>query len=334
MRILVTGGNGLVGSHVVDVAIERGHHVRVLVLPEDPVGRLETLSADIRRGDLRDVNSLESAVKTMDCVIHCAARKGPWGAKEEYEATNIRGLQNLLDVSLTAGVSRFVHTSSITVLGSDIRGAGDENLPLRREPNPYSWSKIEGELLLLRAMTKGAPATIVRPGLIYGPRDTASFGRFATLIQQGRMLLIGNGENHLPLVYARDVAAGLMLAGENSRSVGQTYNIVNDEPVTQRDYFRAIAAELEVKPPRWNIPYRFSLAAAALGEAVGHATRSRRPPPLTRFGVQLLGGENRFSIEKAHAELGFVPQTNLKDGVRASVNWFREWQLNGNGSPR
>src|SRR5262249_23792280 len=245
MRTLITGGNGLVGSHAVDVAVERGHHVRVLVLPKDPVGRLTKINVDICHGDLRDVGSLQPAVEDVNCVIHCAARKGPWGPKEEYEGANIRGLRNILEVSLSAGVSRFVHTSSITVLGSDIGGAGDETLPLRRETNPYSWSKIEGELLLMKAIAKGAPVTIVRPGLIYGPRDTASFGRFASLIQQEKMLLIGSGKNHLPLVYARDVAEALLLAAENSRAIGQTYNIVNDEPVTQREYFHAIAAELQ-----------------------------------------------------------------------------------------
>src|SRR5262249_4084844 len=172
MNILVTGGNGLLGSHVVDAAAKRGDRVRVLVLPEDSLTRLQQLNVEICKGDLRDPQSFKSAVQGMDCVIHCAARKGPWGPKEEYEATNIRGLQNLLDAFSAAGVSRFVHTSSITVLGSDIGGAGDETLPLRREPNPYSWSKIEGELLLMKAIMKGAPVTIVRPGLIYGPRDT------------------------------------------------------------------------------------------------------------------------------------------------------------------
>jgi 2-alkyl-3-oxoalkanoate reductase len=333
MKTLITGGNGLLGSHVVDAAVERGYCIRVLVLPCDPAERLQRLGVEVCRGDLCDPKSLSVAVKDVDRVIHCAARKGPWGPKEEYARANIHGLQNLLRASLKAGVSRFVHTSSITVLGAAIRGTGDETLPLRREANPYNWSKIEGELLLQEAIRRdGAPVSIVRPGLIYGPRDTASFGRFATLVQQGKMVLIGNGDNRLPLVYARDAADAMLLASEKSQAIGQVYNVVNDEPVTQRDYLSTIAAELGAKPPTWRIPYRLGLTIAAVGEGVGRVLRSRRPPPMTRFGAHLLGGENRFNIKKARTELGFCPKVNLKEGVRLSVAWFRESRLNGTGA--
>src|SRR5207244_12998993 len=90
-----------------------------------------------------------------------------------------------------------------------------EASPLRVEPNPYSRSKVAGERLLERMITQqNAPVTIVRPGLLYGPRDAASFGRFATLIQRGRMIIIGSGQNHLPLTYVRDAAQGILLASE------------------------------------------------------------------------------------------------------------------------
>ena len=86
-----------------------------------------------------------------------------------------------------------------------MRGEADENSPLRTEPNPYSRSKVAGERVLQRMIRdEGAPVTIVRPGWIYGPRDTASFARFAPMIDQGRMIMVGSGQNHLPLIYVRD----------------------------------------------------------------------------------------------------------------------------------
>jgi nucleoside-diphosphate-sugar epimerase len=127
------------------------------------------------------------------------------------------------------------------------------------------------------------------------------------------------------LIYVEDVARGILLASESPRAVGREYLLVNDEPVTQRQYLDAIAAELGVPGPRRQIPYRPALALGAIAEAAGLVTRRTAPPPLTRFGLQLLGGENRFDISRAREELGFTPQVAVADGVRRSVDWFRAW---------
>ena len=229
-------------------------------------------------------------------VIHCAARTGPWGSAAEYERVNVAGLETMVRAAMAAGVQRFVHVSSITVHGNDVRGAADEDSPLHTEPNPYSRSKVAGERLLHRMIRdEGAPVTIVRPGWIYGPGDTASFGRFAQLIDEGRMIVVGTGRNHLPLVYVRDAAEGLLLAAATEQSPGRTYLLVNDEPVTQRQFLDAIAAELNAPPPRRRIPYRAAVALGAVAEtawpsdgqaAAGDALRApaarRREPVLDR----------------------------------------------------
>jgi 2-alkyl-3-oxoalkanoate reductase len=326
MTVLVTGATGLLGSHLTEVLVEHGERVRALVRPDEAVGArpLAHPSVEIYLGDMGDRASLERAVGGVDRVLHCAARTGPWGPQADYEATNVRGLQTLVDVALAAGVRRFVHVSSITVHGNDVHGTADETAPLRVEPNPYSRSKVAGERLLERLIRdEGAPITIVRPGWIYGPRDVASFARFAALIQRGTMVLIGSGCNHLPLIYVRDVAEGLLLASAQTRAAGRAYLLVNDEPVTQHDYLAAIATELGVPPPRRRLPYRLALLAGTAAETVGHLTQQTSPPPVMRYGVQLLGAENRFAISRARHELGFAPQVNLAEGVRRSIAWYR-----------
>ncbi|MBI3946628.1 MAG: NAD-dependent epimerase/dehydratase family protein, partial [Armatimonadetes bacterium] len=315
------------GGHVVDLLVDRGEEVRALVRPEEAgesVRRLERLGVAVCRGDLADSASAAQAVAGADRVLHCAARTGPWGPRREYQAANVTGLGALLDAALDAGVRRFVHVSSITVHGNDVRGTADETAPLRIERNPYSWSKVLGERLLERAIAeRRAPVTIVRPGWVYGPRDSASFGRFAAMIRQGKMVRIGSGANHLPLIYVGDVARGILLASEAERAVGRAYILVNDEPVTQRDYLEAIAAELGVAPPRRHVPYRPALAAGVLFETLGRALRRRQPPPLMRYGVQMLGGENRFVIRRAREEIGFSPRVSLTEGVRRGIAWYR-----------
>ncbi|HEU5348483.1 MAG TPA: NAD-dependent epimerase/dehydratase family protein, partial [Ktedonobacterales bacterium] len=194
MTVLVTGAMGLLGSHVVDLLVDRGERVRALVRSDDRLGRLSALGVEVCRGDLGDRRSLEAAVDGVESVLHCAAKTGPWGPEAEYQRANVWGLKALLDASQAAGVRRFVHVSSITVHGNDIHGTADETAPLRIEPNPYSRTKVAGERLVAAQIREHAAAiTIVRPGWIYGPRDMASFGRFAALIRDGKMIVIGSG---------------------------------------------------------------------------------------------------------------------------------------------
>jgi len=240
----------------------------------------------------------------------------------------VRGLETLVRTALEAGVQRFVHVSSITVHGNDVGGEADESAPLRDEPNPYSRSKVAGERLLERLIRdEGAPVTIARPGWIYGPRDTASFARFARMTEKGQMIMFGPGTNHLPLIYVRDAAEGILLASVADGAEGKTYLLVNDERVTQQDFLGAIAAELGVPAPARRIPYQLAVLLGAIAENLGRLARRRQPPPVMRYGIQLLGGENRFVISRARRELGFSPQVGLAEGVRRSVEWYRATAL-------
>jgi nucleoside-diphosphate-sugar epimerase len=249
---------------------------------------------------------------------------GPWGPEVEYELVNVRGPKILAEAAIAAGVKRFVHVSSVDVHGLYIDDTADETAPYSIEQDPYSRSKIAGERILHQLIKdRGAPITIVRPGLIYGPRDTNSFRRFAALIEQGKMVIIGSGNNQLPLIYVTDVARGILLASEADSAIGRAYLLVNDEPVTQRDYFNAIARELGVPPPTRHIPYRLAIALGATAEMVGHLTHRKQPPPLMRFGLKQMAGENRFVISRARSELGFSPQVNLAEGVHRGIAWYR-----------
>ena len=325
MTVLVTGASGFLGSHVTELLVARGTRPRVLVRPGEPLpGTPGDGALDAVWADLTDRAALRAAVEGIDRVIHCAARTGPWGPQAEYWQTNVRGLETLVEVALAAGVRRIVHVSSITVHGNDVGGAADERAPFRVEANPYSRSKVAGEQLLERMIReKGAPVTIVRPGWIYGPRDTASFARLAGVIRTGRMIMMGSGKNHLPLIYVGDAAEGILLASEADRATGGAYLLVNDEPVTQRDFVGAIARELDVRGPTRRIPYRLGVMLGTVAEAGARLAHSRQPPPVMRYGLQLLGGENRFSISRARRELGFSPRVDLAEGIRRSVEWYR-----------
>lgn len=251
MKVLVTGAAGFIGSHLVDRLLERGDDVRALVRPGEDTRYLQTLAdVEIRQGDVTDAASLTCAVKGVQRVYHLAARTGPWGPEEAYTAVNVQGVTNLIFAAMDAGVQRIVHTSSITVYGHHLRGVVAEDDGYHCEQNPYSRSKIAGERAVFKLVNAhGAPVVVVRPAWVYGPRDHASFGRLVSRIEQGKGLLIGNGKNHVPVVYVRDVAQGIIKAGEaGNQVVGQAYTLADDRPVTQIDYVnRAGGSTYETK---------------------------------------------------------------------------------------
>jgi nucleoside-diphosphate-sugar epimerase len=321
---LVTGASGFLGSHVTDLLVGRGERPRLLIAPDEPVQPLPVGEVDLRRGDICDAGDVRDAVRGVDCILHCAAKTGPWGPQAEYERTNVRALESLVRLAADAGARRFVHVSSVTVHGNDVGGRADEETPFREEPNPYSRSKLAAERVLIRLSAEQVlPITIVRPGWIYGPRDRASFARLARKLEAGQMVIIGPGTNHLPLVYVRDAARGVLLASQGPRASGRAYALVNDEPITQLDYLSAIARELGTTVPSRRLPYRLALSLGAVAEAAGRLTGRRQPPSVMRYGVQMLGGENRFSIDRAREELGFTPSVSMLDGVGRSIRWYR-----------
>ncbi len=327
MKVLVTGAAGFLGGHLVDMLVERGDDVRALVRPVEDASHLQTLSdVEIVHGDMTDQASLKRAVQGVERVYHTAAKTGPWGPEDIYRATNVQGLADLIHAAMDAGVERIVHTSSITVYGHHVRGIVTEDDPYHTEDNPYSRSKIAGEKLIADLVKDdGVPVVIVRPGWIYGPRDTASFGRFVGLVETGKSFLIGSGKNIVPLVYVRDVAQGLIKAGEvGEAAIGQVYTIADDQRVTQADYLNTIADYLGVPHPSLRLPYLPLYAGARAAELAWAAAgqRNASPPPVTTYGITLLGGNQIFSIDKARSMLGYVPQYDLARGVAEGVAWY------------
>ncbi len=337
MKVLVTGAAGFLGGHLVDMLVERGDEVRAMVRPVEEARRLRKLAGvEVVQGDLTEPESLKRAVRGVQRVYNVAAKTGPWGLEEVYQAINVRGLANLINISMDAGVQRIVHTSSITVYGHHLHGTITEDAPFRAEDNPYSRTKIAGEKLIANLVKdRGAPVVIVRPAWIYGPRDNASFGRFVALVESGKGFLIGSGRNIVPVVYVRDVAQGLIKAGDASDGViGRAYTIADDQRVTQAEYMNTIADELHMPQLSRHIPYAALYTAGRTAELLWQAMgrRNAAPPPVTTYGVTLLGGDQQFSIDRARRELGYAPEYDVIRGVMEGVNWYQQSKMGNSQS--
>jgi nucleoside-diphosphate-sugar epimerase len=328
VEVLITGGNGLLGRHLIPALQERGDRVRVLVLPTEDSTWLEERGVAVYRGDICQPETLIAPTQGTEGVLHLAGTIGVWRPMEHFHAVNVTGTENVCRAALAAGVRRLVHVSSASVYRLDPGRPVDEGSPLAPFRDPYPLTKADGDILVQRMMVKDRlPAVILRPGILFGPGDRVNFGRIADRLRAGRSIIIGSGRNALPLVYVTDVVQGLILALEHERAIGQAYNIANDRPLTQREFLEAVAQEIGVKSPRLHVPYRALYAAGYAAERLAMATHSHPPPPVTRFGVKLYGTDNRLVIDKARRELGYVPRVTLLEGVRLAAAWYRKQNL-------
>jgi nucleoside-diphosphate-sugar epimerase len=338
VKVLVTGAAGFLGGHLVDMLLERGDEVRAMVRPVEDATRLTSLEGvEVVYGDLTDAPSLKRAVKDVQRVYNVAARTGPWGLEKDYRAVNVWGVADLITAALEAGVQRVVHTSSITVYGHHLHGIVTEDHPFHAEDNPYSRTKIAGEKLIADMVKeRGAPVVIVRPGWIYGPRDNASFGRFVKMVDSGKGFILGSGKNVVPVVYVRDVAQGLVKAGDaGGHAIGRAYTIADDRRVTQSEYLNMIADFLEVPHIRRHYPYPAVFAAGRVAELLWQALGRRKfsPPPVTTYGVTVLGGNQEFSIDRARRELGYEPQYDYIRGLSEGVKWYLDQKRGTSTAP-
>jgi nucleoside-diphosphate-sugar epimerase len=259
----------------------------------------------------------------VDGVFHLAAMIGAWRAMKDYYAVNVIGTRNVCRAALEAGVHRLIHISSAMVYDMAMGRPVTEDDLLQPLNEPYSLTKAQGDMLVERMIREEhLPAVIIRPGTLIGPGDRLNFGRMADRVRAGKGLIIGSGNNALPFIYVTDMIQGLLLALDSEQAIGKTYNISNDQPLTQKQYLSITAQEIGVAAPRTHLPYYPLYAAAYAAERVAILSNNRIAPIVTRHGIKLYGANNLVSIDKARRELGFAPKVPMADAVRITCAWY------------
>ena len=165
------------------------------------------------------------------------------------------------------------------------------------------------------------PVTIVRPALVLGERDSSMLPGIVAFLKAPNALYLGNGRNRLPIVYGGDVAELCIVAATSEQAVGQTYNAVNEEYVTQRDFFESAAEYADLRLPKRSLPFRVVYAIVFGMELRSRIRDWKHRPELTRFSANLLGVDYVESAAKAHRELGWKPEVSMREAVRRSVEW-------------
>jgi dihydroflavonol-4-reductase len=322
--VLVAGGAGFIGSHLVRRLVERGEMVRVLELPGVRVDRLPVDRIALIRGDIRDRSVVAKAVDGCGDVYHLAANPHLWTQQRgHFRQVNYQGAVNVLEAALAAGARRVLHTSTESIL-TCVRQTGpiaeDQHVTLRDVIGPYCRSKFLAERHALRLARAGAPVVIVNPTLPIGPGD---FG----LSPPTQMILDfckGKRREYLDaelnLIDVRDVAEGMIRALEHGRP-GRRY-LLGHENLSIRAVFALLARLTGLPEPRRRVPYSVALAAAYVGEFIADVF-THRPPAATVTGVKLTRRVMHFDARRSLEELGLKPRP-VEKSLADAVTWFRQ----------
>jgi UDP-glucose 4-epimerase len=324
MKVLVTGGTGFVGKHLVRLLINRGALVRMLVRKTSTIEEFKKMGVEFVYGDITDKSSLHRIVEDIDIVYHLAAQMGNWRISDRrFYAVNVEGTMNVLEASLSSNIRQFVFCSTPGVQGKGHRQA-PETLQYK-PPYAYEATKCQAEKLALRFYEKhGVPVTVIRPDFVYGPGDMRRLPLYRA-IKKKRFCVIGDGRSVLHPTYIEDVIQGFYLVAGNPLSFGEIYNIAGPRLVTVKDYVHTIAKNLGVSPPRLRIAKPIALIAAYILEGMSHFTG--KEPYVSRSKIEFLTRDHGCDISKAKNQVGYEPVVNLQVGIQQTVDWYYRSRL-------
>jgi len=322
MKVLVTGGTGFIGSHLVEKSSSEGNQVRVLDWGEHNIRYLEKLKGmEFIKGDLRNKEVLEKALEDIEIVYHLASIHLAVGVSDkEYWEVNVGGTEKILEACLKRNLKRFVHCSSVGVLGNIDNPPADESYPYNPD-TIYERTKAGGEQVALRYCKKGIPVVVARPAWVYGPRCPRTLRLFRAL-KKGRFFFFGNGRTLRHPVYVGEFVKGLELCAEVKGAVGQVYILGDEKAVTVEELIGAFARVLGVDAPKVHFPASPMRALGFLTEVV--CKRIGVEPPFSRRTMDFFTKNYSFDISKAKKELNYKPRVSLDEGLRMSLQWFEE----------
>jgi nucleoside-diphosphate-sugar epimerase len=324
MKVFVTGASGFLGSHVAEQLSEQGHSVVALVRRSSNTKFLATLkNVELAYGAVEDKASVRAAIRGADAVIHSAGLVKARN-EQEFHRVNVDGTRNVLDAALEErpNLRRFVLVSSLAAVGPSADGtpvcAGAEGKPV----TAYGRSKLAAERLVIDAKEK-LPVVVLRPPMIYGPRDPESFAFFQS-VSRRFLPFLGDGKNTLSVIYASDAASACIRALESDVPSGSTYFIDDGRVYVWKemlgDIERALGAQALV---RVSVPFSLLRGAAVLSEGLSKITG--KAVMLTRDKINELSAPHWVcDSSDARRDLGWEPRVDWREGTTRAVAWYRQ----------
>jgi predicted dehydrogenase/nucleoside-diphosphate-sugar epimerase len=329
MKILVTGGTGFVGSHVVDYLLAEGHAVRVLARRTGNIERLLAAGVEVVPGDLADADSLDLAVDGREVLVNVATTMG--GTARELELGTIQGSARLFQIARAAGVRRLVHISSIAVLPT----APPPGQPALLETADYETSpslcvgyvagKQATEKAALQAAEEGWEVFVLRPGIVFGPRGHWVLSRLG-YAAGSRFFLIGSGRNLLPSTYVENLADAVVTAIAAEPSAAGIHHIIDDERVSQNEFVSGYREHVTPSLKIWHVPGVIARLLMFAGERGKRLLLGRNP--FHRGHIEGCLKQVDYSTERARTVLGWKPPVPKAEALRRSyADWAQRAQI-------
>ncbi len=323
-NILVTGGGGFLGGAIVEMLLKRGDNVSSFSRGAYPA--LKEAGVNQIQGDLSNPDDVNSAVKGMDCVFHVAAKPGVWGKYSDYYNTNTIGTQNIVDACLKHNVKRLIHTSSPSVVftAGDMEGV-DESVPYAKTFHTHyvKTKKMAEDYVLNAVKEKGLNAVILRPHLIWGPKDNHLVPR--VIDRAKKLVKVGKRDNLVDTIYIDNAAHAHILAdeklAEKPELSGKVYFITQDEPIPMWDMINGILNAAGLPPITKSLPHRVVWCIGSVLEFIYTVFRLPGEPKMTRFVADELATAHWFDISAAKNDLGYKPLVSTKEGLKRLSEW-------------
>jgi len=321
--ILVTGGAGFLGSHLVAQLLDAGQPVRVLERPGASAEHLALDRIELVSADIRDESAVREAARDCEYVYHLAADANLWRRdRGEFDRVNRLGTVHVMRAALDNGAKRILYTSTESILSSrNSNGGAVEKLRLKASDmlGPYCLSKFHAEEEVFRLVEEGAPIIVVSPTLPVGPGDRGQTPPTRMSVAFCKGELPAYLDCRFNLIDARDVATGMILAMEKGRT-GIRY-LLGAENLRLSDWLTILGEEAGQPVPRWKVPYALALCVAWFSETWADYV-SGKMPMATITGVRLTRRNMFFDPSASLKELGLHPRP-IREAARDAVAWYR-----------
>ncbi|MCR5857940.1 NAD-dependent epimerase/dehydratase family protein [Mesorhizobium sp. J428] len=318
MKILVTGGTGLLGGRLIPSLAQDGHQIFALTRASSSHARLRALGASPVDGDLEGGAPL--SLPTVDAVVHAAALFRFSGPRAPFFRTNVDGTAALLQAARRAGAKTFVYISAAGIImddaGTPVRDADESAPTFPNHFSAYLASKARAEPLVLAANGPGFRTIALRPPAIWGPGDAFS-RELPDAIRSGRFAFVDRGDYSVSTCHVDNVVEAVKCALERGPG-GRAYFIKDPEPQTFRAFVASLASlqGLSVDGLR-SMPYWLASAAGRMLDAIWAVTRREGDPPVSRSMMRMIGREFTVNDDAARRDLGYAGRTSRADGLRS-----------------
>src|SRR5690606_34572078 len=251
MKILVTGGGGFLGTYIIRELLKNPSYM-VTNFSRHSYVHLEEMGVPTIKGDLRVVDDVKRALDFgFDAIFHVAALAGVWGKYEDYYSINFEGTQNLINLAKERGVKKFVYTSTPSVVfgEGDLMGANESTPYAQKHFTHYAETKTLAEKFVLSSASDEFLTCAIRPHLIWGPEDPHLFPRVIARAKEGKLRIVGSGENLVDIVYVENAAMAHVQAFEAltpHKVNGEAYFIGQERPVNLWSFINEVLGILDI----------------------------------------------------------------------------------------